>query len=204
MEEQQDLKKLEKSLYGKFQEDGIWDLFLGLFFLTFGLLAEFSDTTYIGIVGGVGVPMVMLMKKKITEHRIGYVKFSKKNLKKHSSSYISLILILITLIIVGTMIYLKNYPSNYSVMFFQKYKILFFVMLSLLLAAASFMFNIKRFLWYAVMIMLLFLLNSIMQLNKSYILILTGIIIIANGLKHIINFIKKYPKQDSTIESNGV
>lgn len=209
MVEQQDLKKLEKSLYSKFQEDGIWDIFLGLFFIVLGLSKELYlqsdvDDMMLGIIIGSSAPLYILLKRKITKPRIGYVRFSKNNLKKHRSSYIYLALITVAIIIIGTMVYLKNFPSDYSIMFFQEYKILFFIMFSLLLTAVSFLFNIKRFLWYAVIIMLLFFLSSIMQFNQSYLLTFTGIIIIANGLKHIIEFIKKYPKQDSAIESNGV
>ncbi len=205
MVEQPNLKVLEKSFYSKFQEDGIWDLMIGLFFLSFGLLMEFSDTTYVGFFGGLGGSLIYVMKRKITRPRLGYVKFSINNLKKHRSSYFSLAMIFIAIIILGIMIYLKNYPISYSNQFFVfENKILAVLFLALILAAVAFMFNIKRFLWYAVLIMLLFSLGNVMQLNKSYIFILLGTIIIVNGIKLLLSFIKKYPKLDATMESNGV
>jgi len=204
MIEQPNLKELEKSLYGKFQEDGIWDLFLGLFLIADGLLMEFSTSSYIAIVAGCMVPFVYGMKKKITEPRLGIVKFSKARKEKEKISYLGVIVVLLLVGMLSTLMIFQISPQTGSESFFvAEPRILLALVFALVLTTVAVMYKIKRFIWYGGMIMLLFALGGLAQLHVTYMFIISGVLITSNGVKLLIEFIKKYPKQDSIVESNG-
>lgn len=201
---QQDLKKLEKSLYSKFQEDGLWDILLGLFFLLLGLLTKFSDTTYIGFIAGGGTSLVYVMKRKITQPRLGYVRFSKMGKIKERTTSLSVALVLVLIGTLGVILFYKFSPgSNPPSIIITTPKVLFMLVLSLVLVAVAIVLNIKRFIWYGIMIATLFSLGGLAQLKESYMLIISGSLMFVNGVKLLSEFIKKYPKLDSTIENSG-
>lgn len=90
MNEQIDLKVLEKRAWRSAFQDGIWDIFFGLLFLgmaialfgdTFGLPAEVGSMIIILIWNSITVIFLILGKKYITIPRIGFVKFGTKRKK---------------------------------------------------------------------------------------------------------------------------
>jgi cell division protein FtsB len=92
--EKLDLKALEKKAFRSFFKDGIYDVFLGLILLTFGvplILNEFGLLDYENITMPLIIPVIMsaaallffvLGKKYITAPRLGIAHFSKQRKRK--------------------------------------------------------------------------------------------------------------------------
>jgi hypothetical protein len=83
MEQQIDLKKLERKVWTSFFEDGIWDIYLGSLLMAMGVGALISDIgishavtmiIYVLLVGAAFL-FLLLGKRFITIPRIGRVKF---------------------------------------------------------------------------------------------------------------------------------
>ena len=89
MTENINLKEIERKAWKSCYQDGIWDIFLGLILLNFGiapLMEEITGTTYLIsyiILLVLGYIIFYGGKKYITVPRIGNVKFSpKRKLKR--------------------------------------------------------------------------------------------------------------------------
>ncbi|NIM90655.1 MAG: hypothetical protein GTO17_06865 [Candidatus Aminicenantes bacterium] len=101
-------KALEKRAYRSFFKDGIYDVFLGLILLSFGLpliLNEFSLLDYVTITMPLLVPIIILAvallfmifgKKYITTPRLGTVHFGKS--RKRKMMHVKLLLVISVLI----------------------------------------------------------------------------------------------------------
>ena len=70
-----ELKKIESNIYMKYFGDGLWDIFIGLVFLNFGL-GILLDLPYLaGITAPLAYMGIKQIKTKITVPRIGYIQF---------------------------------------------------------------------------------------------------------------------------------
>jgi len=112
MTEKINLKKIEKKAWKSYHQDGLWDIFLGLILLNFGIapiLEEITGITYLLsyiIILGVAFIIFHGGKKYITIPRLGRAGFStaRKSKTKKSSLVlvISVLLGLIVFIIAAT------------------------------------------------------------------------------------------------------
>ncbi len=112
MPEKINLKQIEKKAWKSYHQDGLWDIFLGLILLNFGIapiLEEITGTTY--LLSYIIILVVALFifysgKKYITMPRLGRVGFSterkSKTLKTSIVLTISVILGLIVFMIAAT------------------------------------------------------------------------------------------------------
>jgi len=91
MSEKIDLEQLEKKSWRSTFQDGLWDIYLGLIFMGFGiytigpLFGSFSAVNAIIIIAIWDFSAFFFFfigKKKITQPRIGFVKFGKKRKRK--------------------------------------------------------------------------------------------------------------------------
>ncbi len=102
------LKMLEKKAFRSFFKDGIYDVFLGLILLSFGLpliLNEFGWIDYVTITMPLLIPIVLIVgallfmilgKKYITVPRLGIVHFGKA--RKRKMMHVKLLLVLSVLV----------------------------------------------------------------------------------------------------------
>ncbi|MHA2398560.1 MAG: hypothetical protein ACXADU_06690 [Promethearchaeota archaeon] len=89
MPENIDLEKLEKKSWRLTFQDGIWDIYLGLLFMGFGIFSQLFD--FFSAVNAIVIITIWYVsafffffigKKKITQPRMGFVKFGKKRKSK--------------------------------------------------------------------------------------------------------------------------
>jgi len=85
------LKEIERKAYLSYHQDGLLDIFIGMFIFAFGLyiLSE-SDFPIIAVLPALLVPVWASVKKKITYPRIGYVKFGKSTKTRRTKSMLLL------------------------------------------------------------------------------------------------------------------
>ncbi|MDH4292277.1 MAG: hypothetical protein OEV56_06690, partial [Dehalococcoidia bacterium] len=70
------LKEIQRKVYMSFFQDGLWDIFLGLFMVGWGL-AILTEAAYLPGIYFLGIYFAIWgIKKWLTYPRIGYVRFS--------------------------------------------------------------------------------------------------------------------------------
>lgn len=82
MTENKSLEKMEKRLYLKYFQDGIWDMTIGMVLLLFGLMVLADMAYFIGAFVAALSFLPLLLKKKVTYPRLGFVKFRRKTVKR--------------------------------------------------------------------------------------------------------------------------
>ena len=91
MDEKINLKEIERKAYLSYHQDGLLDVFIGMFILAFGfyILSE-SKFPIMAVLPALLVPVWASVKKKITYPRIGYVKFGKSTKTRRTKSMLLL------------------------------------------------------------------------------------------------------------------
>ncbi len=87
MDEKINLKEIERKAYLSYHQDGLLDIFMGMFILAFGFYI-LSDSKFpiMAVLPALLVPVWARVKKKITYPRIGYVKFGKGTRTRRTKS----------------------------------------------------------------------------------------------------------------------
>ncbi len=107
MEQQIDLKKLERKVWTSFFEDGIWDIYLGILLMAMAVGALLSDigvpeaTQIIGYISLVGAASLFLWlgKRFITVPRVGRVNYGPKaKARKRKTSMVLAMSVLVGLL----------------------------------------------------------------------------------------------------------
>jgi hypothetical protein len=115
MAEKINLKELERKAWTTYFEDGFWDLFFGMMFLTAGIRSLTDNVLFtLGIF--VALVVFFIGKKTITIPRIGKVKFGHtrrdRQLKVFAMIIVSLIAIMALLLLPQLGIALTNIPTS--------------------------------------------------------------------------------------------
>lgn len=203
-----DLKALEKKAYRSIFEDGIWDLFIGILVLSFGLGPFIGLFINISELWDVMIPSVIINiiaflifyfgKKYITIPRIGVVKFGPK--RKSKQLKLKIFLIVVFFINLVLMILPLTNLINYS----QIQPLIVFLLLGLVgftlpFCIIAYFLDFTRLYYYSFSIGISFFLNQILTPFVSYplgniiIFSIIGVSIVIIGLSYFIRFLKKYP-----------
>lgn len=183
-----ELKVLEKRMANRYMEDGIWDIYLGLMALAFGL-SIFLDISYLAaIMVSIGFAFQSVAKNMVTFPRIGYIKL--RQAKKRGMSAI-----LTGVLVLGMMIFLVFMLGDENpVRLFVKENMLFFIasIWGGAIAAAGLSFHVRRYLVYALLVFFSVILSGQiggLGLNLAF----TGGMIVLAGLIIMVRFIQRYP-----------
>ena len=182
-----DPKKLKRKVYISFFQDGLWDIFLGLFLLGWGFAVRFD---FLWLPGAIFVGffwLVLGVKKKITYPRIGHATPTEqrnRTLKIAIAGVIVLLAVIVLLPIVarGEVNFLRNY-----------FEFLFGSMIAIVVALIGYWWRIYRWYLYAGMVFLFFVFNQWADLSFSLSFIMPGGLIILCGLGILYRFLRKYP-----------
>lgn len=85
------LDRLEKRMWATYQQDGMWDIFLGVLMLMMGL-RMIIDHWIMTVVGLTLVIGVVIIKKMVTEKRIGMASWSSKRRSKKITLFFLILL----------------------------------------------------------------------------------------------------------------
>ena len=116
MNAQLDIKTLERKTYLRYHSDGLWDIFLALFFLAFAA-AMLADFAYLmGIWPAIFIPSVIKVKKNFAQKRLGYVKFSAKREARERTGKTMLMQKVLTNIALGLFLFRldNNLPRDHK------------------------------------------------------------------------------------------
>ena len=187
MRPETDPKTIKRKVYMSFFQDGLWDMFLGLFLLGWGF-AVLLD--FLWLPGAIFVGffwLVLGVKKKITYPRIGHATPTEqrnRTLKIAIAGVVVLVAVIVLLPVVarGEVQFLRNY-----------FEFLFGSMIAIAVALIGYWWRIYRWYLYAGLIFLFFVFNQWSGLSFRLSFIMPGGLITLCGLNILYRFLRRYP-----------
>ncbi|MFX1571798.1 MAG: hypothetical protein ACFFB0_03540 [Promethearchaeota archaeon] len=208
MPEDIDLTVLEKKVYQRYFEDGIWDLFLGMIIFSLGFAPLFSlfinipdPWNYIFPALGVNILALLIFffgKKYITVPRIGFVKFGPKRKAKQKKLRLFLFIVFIINIIL-IILPITGISSHIQIEQYILSLLIGFGAFTLPFCVVAYFLDFTRLYYYAFSIGLGFFLTELLAstfggpFNMSLIFCGIGGIILIIGLIYFIRFLKQNP-----------
>jgi hypothetical protein len=191
MKKDDELQIIQRKVYMTFFEDGVWDIFLGLFILGWGL-SILTDGSYLpGIVFVCLYFTVWGIKKWLTYPRIGYVKFSSTSQRKIKKGVVILLTVLLLLGLLAFVLFGIGNRPHWLVDYFP---LIFNGMLAVVVCIAAYWAKVNRFYLYAALIFLGAPLHVWLDIPWELGFIGAGGIITLIGLVFLIRFLHKYPR----------
>jgi len=201
MNKKKSLREIEKRTYMVYHQDGLIDIFIGVYVLLFALgillntVTDFSTWFVIpAIFPAIMVPVWISAKKRITMPRIGYVKFGSRGANKLMALFIGLMVAGLGAFMVFTFasrsqawaLTLRNLIIPNSM-----------IIIGISAAAISSLFaytmGLKRLYAYGLLTLALFLPGHFITIPFEYFLLTIGLVISVSGFVLLIQFIRKHP-----------
>jgi len=195
------LKEVEKRTYISYHQDGLIDIFVGVYILLFGsgiLLMTVTDfsTWFIipAIFPAIMLPIWISAKKKITMPRIGYVKFGGRGANK-----LMALLIGLTTVGLGTFMVLsfasisQGWALTVRNLIFSNGMLIIGIMATIISSLFAYTMGLKRLYVYGLFTLTLFVTGHFITVPLDYLLVIIGLMIVINGFVLLLRFIRKYP-----------
>lgn len=196
------LREVERRTYMSYHQDGLLDIFVGVYVLLFALgillmtMTDFSTWFVIpAIFPAIMIPIWISAKKRITMPRIGYVKFGVRGANKLMAVFLGLVVAGLGVFMVfglgastgqGWAVTLRNLiiPNG-------------MIIIGIGAAAISSLFaytmGLKRLYAYGLLVLALFFTGYFTTIPFGYFLLAIGLVIIINGFVILMRFTRKYP-----------
>ena len=200
MTEKNSLREIEKKTYMSYHQDGLLDIFVGVYILLFGIgillmtMTNFSTWFVIpAIFPAIMIPIWISAKKRITMPRIGYVKFGSRGANK-------LMAVLVGLMVFGLGTFMVfSFSSSQGWALSLRNLIISNGMIIIGVAAASisslfaYTMGLKRLYAYGLLTLVLFFTGHFIIIPLEYFLATIGLAVLITGFVLLMRFIRKYP-----------
>lgn len=208
------LKEIEKRTYLAYHQDGLIDIFVGVYILLFGLsilfstISDFSMWFVIpGIFPAIMVPIWISIKKRITMPRIGYVKFGSRGVNKLMAIFLGLMVAGLGLFMVFTFASESQaWALTLRNLVIPNGMIIIGIGAAMISSLFAYTMGLKRLYAYGLLSLVLFLAGYLTPIPFEYIPVTIGLVVIINGFLILIRFIQKYPlaQGDKTLGEKSV
>jgi len=209
MTEEPNLKEIERRAYMSYHQDGLMDIFAGMYILGFGL-GIFMDVIWdfgMGVIiipGGliaVALPIWIAAKRKITMPRIGFVKFGPAGgASKLMAIFIGLAVAGLGFFFVFTLATFQSGSRQWLDLIFQNGMLIVGFGSLAVCILFGYSMGLRRLYAYGLLAMITLVIGHLLGIFFAYILSVLGITVIATGVALLIGFVKKYPlKGDKAI-----
>jgi len=195
MENNIDLKEIERKAFFSYHKDGILDIYLGI-----GIAMASSIFFYeysIGLTGVVALIPILYAasKKQYTIPRLGYVKFSNSTQGRARRSFTLALLLGTVSAVAGFFAFYSVLSSGYNWIepFIENWKIVIASILLVVFSLFGYVSELKRMYYYAVVSFLVFISGLIITVSGYWFPLILGGIICVNGLIHLYRFTQDYP-----------
>jgi hypothetical protein len=190
-----DLKSIERRVYLSYHGDGLWDLFLGLFFLGMGIFMILDQPYLMGALAAVVFPVANGIKKAITRPRMGYVEFSAERQAKQKRGKTKMSILLTFTMLLGLVLFMAySVNAEWGDIIKSLGLIPFGLVLTLVISAVAAFFDLRRFYIYAALVLVMFITGHLLQTFPGIYFVLIGAIVTITGTIMLIRFLRKYPK----------
>jgi hypothetical protein len=202
------LKEIERKAYMSYHQDGLLDIFAGLYILGFGL-GIFMDIVLdfgMGIImipGGLialAFPIWIAAKRKITMPRIGFVNFGIRGGSKLMAIFIGLAVVGLGLALVFPLASFDSGSRQWLDLIFQNGMLIVGFGSLAVCILFGYSMGIKRLYAYGLLSMITLVIGHFVGIFFAYILMGLGTTVTVVGFALLITFVKKYPlKGDKAI-----
>lgn len=201
------LKEIERKAYMSYHQDGLMDVFGGLYILGFGLgifmqiIWDFSFGVIIpAILITTVLPIWIAAKRKITMPRIGYVNFGTRGANKLTIVFIGTMVAGLFAFFAFTFATSQNGLRVWLDLIFQNGMLVVGFGSLAVCALFGYTMGLKRLYAYGLLAAFSLIIGHFLEIFFAHIIIALGTTVIVVGFILLINFVKKYPlKGDKTI-----
>ncbi len=183
------LENLRKNIYQTYYSDGVWDIILGLTLLSFGLGVLINKNFWSLFPIIVALPLVL--KRSISEQRIGTLKFKQSERRWLMVFYFGFILIVLGFVLLLGIIN----PSGVGIVSWLTQNLFMFIglMIAIILGLAGRFIHFNRLIIYGIWIFICFAFaGRIITIGQA--LTGSGLLITISGMMVLRQFIKNHPK----------
>jgi hypothetical protein len=194
------LKEIQRKVYMTFFQDGLWDIFLGLFILGWGL-AILTDLAYLPGVAFIGLYFAIWgVNKRLTYPRIGYARFSETSRRRITAKFVILgVAVMLVGVIMAVLWGIGTRPQWLA----DYFPLIFNGILAAIVCFVAYWARVKRFYGYAVLIFLGAVFHLWLGTEWEFGFIGAGGIILLIGLGVLIIFLRKYPKMAEEAQNSN-
>ena len=201
MTKQNTLREIERKAYMSYHQDGLLDMVIGLYALSFGLgifvdkILEFSFAAIMSAITiSIVLPIWIHAKKKITMPRIGFVKFGAGGSNKLFAIFLGLAVASLGVsLALGVFMIGQNGRPVWLEILFQYGMI--WIGLGAAVIGSLFAYNmgLKRLHGYGLLTLALLVGGHFLGIPFESLLLTIGSVIIASGAALLVQFIRRYP-----------
>jgi hypothetical protein len=201
MTEQPNLREIEKKAYMSYHQDGLLDIFVGVYILGFGL-GIWVDII-VGFLGFGSIMPAILMatilpiwiaaKRRITMPRIGFVKFGARGSNRLFAIFLGLMVAGLGVFFAFTLF--QGGHSPWLNLVFQNGLIIVGIGSLAICFLFGYSMGLKRLYGYGLLAFILLVIGHFIGIFFGYILLILGTTVTAAGFALLISFVRKYPLQ---------
>jgi hypothetical protein len=196
------LKEIERKAYMSYHQDGLLDIFAGLFVLGYGLgiymdiVWEFGFGTIMpAILIAVVLPIWIAAKRKITMPRIGFVNFGIRGASKITALFIGLMVVGLGFFFVFTLAACQSGLRQWLDLIFQNGTLIVGFGSLAVCSLFGYSMGLKRLYAYGLLAMITLVIGHFTGIFFAYVLMALGTIVTIAGFALLIGFVRKYPLQ---------
>jgi hypothetical protein len=200
MNRKMSVREVERRTYMSYHQDGLLDIFVGVYVLLFALgillmtVTDFSTWFVIpAIFPAVMVPIWVSAKKQITMPRIGYVKFGSRGANKLMAIFIGVLVAGLGAFAVFTFASSQGWALTLRNLIISNGMIIIGIGAAVISSLFAYTMGLNRLYAYGLLTLVLFLAGHFISIPFGYFLLTIGLVIVINGFVLLMRFIRKYP-----------
>ena len=193
MAETINLKRIERKAYTSYHQDGLLDVFAGVFILSVGLWLILDMVWMSWILWFVAVSAYAAAKRVFTIPRIGFVKFAPHRVKALVAIAVMVFSLFALLGVVAFMQVLGGGTPIWLLFAIENRMLVIGVSVAASFYAVGYTFRIRRLYAYALLTLIIFVTGHFLYFPLYYYVILLGTLILLFGLAMLIRFVRRYP-----------
>jgi hypothetical protein len=202
------LKEIERRAYMSYHQDGLLDVFAGLYVLGFGL-GIFMDTVWEFGFGAIMpailiatvLPIWIAAKRRITMPRIGFVKFGLGGgTSKLMAIFIGLAVAGLGVAFAFTLATIQSGSRQWLDLIFQNGMLILGFGSLAVCVLFGYSMGLRRLYAYGLLALISLVIGQFMGIFFAYVLVALGTTVMITGFALLIGFVRKYPlKGDNAI-----
>ena len=191
------LKEIERRAYVSYHEDGLLDIFVGVYVVGFGLgvlVDRLWDLGFGSIMPAILIatilPIWIAAKRKITVPRIGFVKFGPQGMNKLMAIFIGLTVAGLG-VFFALALFQSGRPAWIDLLFQNGLLVVGFGSLAVCIVFGYSM-GLKRLYAYGLLALVALVIGHFAGIFFAYIIMALGTVVLATGIALLIGFVRKY------------
>ena len=184
-----DLKRIQRRVYMSYFQDGLWDICLGIFLVSWGLSVTFD---FAAVMGGIWVAayfLILGVKRLVTYPRAGYIKIAEARRQQ-----IKIVILGVVLFLLGLSVFFLFMADSRPAWFSEYFMFMFGTMFAVVIFILGYWWRVIRWYVYAIIVFLAFVTHQWLDISLNISFLVPGGIIALSGIVLLIRFLRQYPK----------